>query len=36
MIADFVDGKRFMTRYHAGHKKEKKARPALSNHTEGC
>ena len=36
LINDFLDGRRFMSKYHAGHKKEKKARPALSNHTEGC
>jgi hypothetical protein len=36
LLDEFLDGRRHMRRYPKGHKKVKKARPALSNHTENC
>jgi hypothetical protein len=35
-IDDYLNDRRFMSRYHGGAKKEKKRRPAFSNHAEGC
>lgn len=36
MIEDFLAGRRHMRKYPKGTKKEKKVRPAFSNHNEGC